>query len=171
MAQEGNALYQKYTKDGIAEYVAQQRGAKDSGWMVVGKEQIQVKQGAFSRRDASRMEGTIWREAKDDLTTAYGELLKQAGFSDADIARASFEQRQRLLEELGQKDMLRTSRGTPSRIDLVPVESREKVVQVIDHDLAATCYNSAIDPLATPTIDAYEKMELADRIRAVKLGE
>ncbi|HUW12498.1 MAG TPA: hypothetical protein VM537_22420, partial [Anaerolineae bacterium] len=100
-----------------------------------------------------------------------GKLLQRAGYSEADIAKASFEQRQRLLTEMGEKQLATTKRGTATKIDQVPETSRARVVTEIDQDLAATCYNSAVDPLATPTIDAYEKMELADRIRAVKVGE
>jgi len=166
---EGMALYDKYTKEGIRSSVAQARGAKDSGYMVIGHEQVMVKQGAFSARAAQRMEGEIWAEAKDSLRDAQGELLKRAGFKPAEIAQASFEQRARLLEEVGQKDLIKTGAGRVATIDKVPPEAREKVVQVVDYDLAATCSDSAIDPLALPTLDAYGKLELSDLIRATKI--
>jgi len=166
---EGIELYNKYTKEGIRSYVAQMRGAQDSGWMVVGKEQIQVRQGAFSVSAARRMEGELWAEAKEDMAEAMGQLLKRAGYSERDIAKADFYQLQRLLDELGDKELLITKSGRPSQIDRVPVESRERVTKLVDFDLAAVCEESATDPLALPTLDAYGKLELSDLIRATKI--
>ncbi len=145
------------------------RGAQDSGWMVIGKEQVQVRQGAFSVRAARRMEGEMWSQAKDEMSSAMGQLLRRAGYSTRDIAQASFEQRRRLLEELGRKQLLRTGAGRVSTIDKVPVDSRDRIVDLIDYDLAAIAENSAIDPLALPTLDAYGKLELSDLIRATKI--
>jgi len=171
LEQEGYELYKKYTKTGIQQYVAEKRGAKLSGWMTVGKEQVRVRQGAFSAAAAKRMEGELWKEGKGELSKAMGELLQRAGYSADDIAQASYEQRTRLLEELGNKDLQRISRGRVAKIDKVPMGSREQVVGGVDFDLAAICGNSAVDPLAMPTLDAYGKMELADKIRAVKVGD
>jgi hypothetical protein len=166
---EGMELYNKYTKEGIRSYVAQERGAKDSGWMVIGKEQVQIRQGAFSVRAARKMEGEIWAQAKDEMGEAMGQLLRRAGYSTRDISQASFEQRRRLLEELGRKQLLRTGAGRVSNIDKVPVDARDRIVDLIDYDLAAIAENSAIDPLALPTLDAYGKLELSDLIRATKI--
>jgi hypothetical protein len=166
---EGMELYEKYTKEGIRSGVAQARGAKDSGYMIVGKEQIMVRQGAFSARTAQRMEGEIWSEAKDALRDAQGELLKRVGFTEREITQASYEQRIRLLEELGRKELLRTGTGRPSTIDKVDPFLREQRVAGVDFDLAATCADSAIDPLALPTLDAYGKLELSDLIKATKI--
>jgi len=115
------------------------------------------------------MEAQIWREAKGELRDAAGELLQRAGFSAEDIAGANYEQRVKLLEELGQKDLLTTSSGRPSKIDAVPVEARARTVQAVDFDLAATCGNSALDPLSMPSLDAYQKMDLAEVIRSTKV--
>ena len=73
------------------------------------------------------------------------------------------------MEELGGKSLLQTGSGRVSVIDDVPVEARERVVELIDFDLAAIAENSAIDPLALPTLDAYSKLELSDLIRATKI--
>jgi hypothetical protein len=169
LREEGMELYNKYTKEGIRSSVAQMRGAQDSGWMVVGKEQIQVRQGAFSVSTARRMEGELWAEAKEDMAGAMGQLLQRAGYSPRDIARASFEQRRRLLDELGDKRLMRTARGRVSTIDEVPVDARERIVDLIDYDLAAIAEESATDPLALPTLDAYGKLELSDLIKATKI--
>jgi hypothetical protein len=164
-------LYEKYTKSGIRSYVAHKRGAKDSGYMVVGKEQILVKQGHFSRAAATRMEGQIWREAKDELSEAYGMFLKRAGFRESEIAKANYEQRQRLLSELAEKDVSRYQNGQPRQIDKVSARARARVVEEIDFDIAASARAAAQDPLATPGLDAYDMMETADYIRTIRLGE
>lgn len=166
---EGMELYNKYTKEGIRSSVAQMRGAKDSGWMVIGKEQVQVRQGAFSVRTARRIEGEMWSEAKDEMRGAMGQLLQRAGYSARDISQASFEQRRRLLDELGDKELMRTMSGRVSVIDKVPIDAREEITQLVDFDLAAIAESSAIDPLALPTLDAYGKLELSDLIRATKI--
>ena len=166
---EGMELYEKYTKEGIRSGVAQRRGAQASGYMVVGKEQVMVRQGAFSASAAQRMEGAIWRDAKDDLREAQGQLLERIGFKSSDIERASFEQRSKLLEEVGRKDLTRTGAGRVSTIDRVPEEAREKAVELVDFDLAASAADSAVDPLALPTLDAYGKLELSDLIKATKI--
>jgi len=171
LEKRGYDAYQRLTKTGIMSKVQEKRNAQDAGYMIVGKEQIAVKRGAFSVRTARRMQGTMWADAKDEMTDAAGKLLKQAGFTEPDIGQASYAQRMRLLEELGQKEVFVTARGTPSKIDAVPTGSRAMAVERIDYDLAATCENSAVDPLAMPTIDAYQDMELADQVRAVRLGE
>lgn len=170
LAAEGYALYKKYTKEGIQLDVARQRGAKASGYMVVGKEVVLVRRGAFSRRQAQRMEGELWADAKGDLSEAMGQLLQRAGFSPDDIAQADYYQRLRLMEELGQKEVLKTRSGRVSQIDRVPQDARAEVVDAVDFDLAAICANTAIDPLSVPTLDAYGKMELADMIRTTKAG-
>ena len=162
-------LYDKYTKEGIRSGVAQARGAQASGYMVIGKEQVVVRQGAFSARAAQRMEGEIWSDAKDALRDAQGELLKRIGFRESQIAQTSYEQRTRLLEEVGQKEMTRTGSGRVATIDRVPPEAREEVVGLVDFDLAAMAADSAIDPLALPTLDAYGKLELSDLIKATKI--
>lgn len=167
---EGYRQYQKYTKTGITLRVQEMRGAKESGYMQVGGKTILVKQGAFSVRQGQRIAGQLWAEGKEEMRVAAGDLLKRAGFTDSDIAEASFEQRIRLLEELGKKQVLTTKAGKTSRIDLVPEGARARVVEVLDYDLAATCEASATDPLSMPTIDAYRSMELADRVRTTILG-
>lgn len=167
---EGNRLYLNYTKEGIRQNVAAQRGAKDAGYMQVGGQWVEVKRGAFSVRAGARMEGEIWAQAKEDLSGAMGEFLRQAGYSAKDISQASFEQRRKLLEELGNKELSRTKAGRVSKIDLVPEKARTRTTTEIPHDLAATAANSALDPLNVPTLDAYGKMELADLIRHQKLG-
>jgi len=171
LTEEGRELYKKYTKEGIRSFVAQERGAQDSGYMVVGKEQILVRRGAFSVREAQRLECELWAGAKDDLSKAMSDLLKRAGYSSRDIAQANYSQRQRLLEELGNKELRTTKSGRVSTIDKVDPDRRAQIVDLIDYDLAATAANSALDPLALPTLDAYGKMELADLIRSTKLDE
>jgi hypothetical protein len=168
---EGMELYNKYTREGIQSTVAHMRGAKQSGWMVVGKEQIQVRQGAFSASAARRIEGEMWQQAKGEMSGAMGQFLQRAGYSAQDISQASFEQRRRLLEELGQKQLIQTGSGRVSVIDKVPVDARGQVVELADYDLAAIAENSAIDPLSLPTLDAYSKLELSDLIRATRIGE
>jgi hypothetical protein len=168
---DGYEMYKKYTKEGISLAVDEMRGAKESGYMVVGKEQVMVNRGAFSVRQGVRVKGDMWAEAKEEMTEAAGELLRQAGFSSRDIAQANFEQRRRLLAELGEMEMTRTGRGRVSRIDRVPETARESVLEAVDYDRAATYANSALDPLHLPTLDAYGKMETADLIRSVILGQ
>lgn len=168
---EGYSLYQKYAKEGIAQFVDEKRGAQESGYMIVGKEQVMVRQGAFSVRSATRMKGEMWASAKDELNAAMGELLQQAGFTSQDIAQANYEQRQRLLSEMGEMQVSRTGAGRISKIDKVPENARERVVSSTDYDQAATYAEAAIDPLNLPTLDAYGKMEAADLIRSVILGE
>ena len=168
---EGRDLYTRYTKEGIELDVMIRRGAKDSGYMGVGGEIVRIKQGRFSRREGQRMRGDLWQQAKESLREMQGDLLERAGFNPSEIAQSNFEQRTRLLQELGQKDVFTTKAGKPSKIDLVSAESRGRVTEAIDHDLAATCGVSGLDPLNMPTLDAYKKMELADRIRSMKLTD
>jgi len=167
---EGYDLYKKYTKEGIQVEVSERRGAQDSGYASVGKEIVLVREGRFSRAEAQRLEGELWKQAKDDLSQAFGDLLTQAGYAADDIGAASYEQRRKLLEELGNKDLLRTASGKVSKIDKVPEESRISAVEAIYHDLAATCGAAAEDPLNLPTLDAWGKMELADIIKTTKIG-
>ncbi len=169
LEKEGYDLYKQYTKEGIKLFVAEKRGAKESGYMVVGKEQILVRRGRFSAREAIRIEGEIWAGAKEKMSGAMGEMLGRMGFSEQDIAQADYFQRQRLLAEVGNKEMSQTKSGRTTRIDLVPVSAREQVIQVVDYDLAAIAATSAADPLTLPSLDAYGKMELADRIRKAKV--
>jgi hypothetical protein len=105
------------------------------------------------------------------MSKAMGMLLERAGYSQADIAQADFHQRKRLLDELGGKTLRTAKSGRISQIDKVPVEKRQEIIDLVDYDLAAICANSALDPLALPTLDAYGKMELADLIRSTKLDE
>jgi len=171
LQQEGYELYQKYTKSGIKQFVSEERGAKESGYMIVGKEQILVRQGAFSVRAAQRMEGQLWDKAKGELSGAIGEFLRLVGYTAQDISQANYYQRLRLLEELGQKKIALTKSGKVSTIDKVPKDARAETIEEVDFDLAATAQRVANDPLSVPTLDAYGKMELADEIRQTKLGE
>jgi len=168
LQRDGYSLYRKYTKEGIQSIVAERRGAMDSGYATVGHDVIMVKRGQFSRRAAQIMEGEIWAEAKEDLTEKIGDLLNQVGYSAESISQASYEQRLKLLQELGQKDLMRTAGGNVSRIDAVPPEIRELLADEIDFDLAAICADAGLDPLRLPTLDAWGKMELADIIRSTR---
>ncbi len=168
---EGYDLYKKYTQEGIKLHVAEKRAAQDSGYMTVGSEHIMVRRGRFSRATAQRMEGSMWEDAKGEVSKAMGKLLRRAGFSASDIKNADYNQRLRLLEELGAKELKTTSTGRASKIDDVTPEARAAVVAAIDYDLAATCGQAAIDPLSsTPDLDAYGKMELADYIKTTRAG-
>jgi hypothetical protein len=168
---EGLELYKKYTQDGIELTVQEKRNAQDSGYAIVGKEQVMVKQGAFSTKEAQRIEGRMWGTAKNELSDAAGELLQRAGYSEAEIAKADYFQRLKLLEELGSKEVVKNKNGRASRIDEVSADARERTVVGVDYDLAALSANAAVDPLSMPTIDAYGKLELADKIMAQKVGE
>lgn len=168
---ESYEQYKKYTREGIELKVSEERGAQDAGYAIVGSEQIMVKRGAFSRREAARMEGELWGRAKSELVGHQGELLKQAGFTTAEIERANFGQRSRLLREIGAKQVGQTARGKPARIDRVPASARARVTQGVGFDLAATALAAANDALALPSLGGYQKMELADIIRATKVNQ
>lgn len=167
---EGYDLYKKYSKEGIELHVSEMRAAKFDGYADVGGKVVQVKRGRFSVREAQRIEGQMWEQAKKDLSEAYGKLLEQAGYKSSDIAKANFHQRARLLEELGDKELRQTKSGRISQIDDVDREVRERMVESVNYDLAARCDLAADDPLATPTLDAYRKMELSDIINSTILG-
>jgi hypothetical protein len=147
-----------------------QRGAKMDGYADVGGQIVQVQRGQFSARKAQQIKGQIWQGAKDAMSEGYGELLKQAGYKADDIKNASFEQRRRLVEELGKKQVLTTDTGRISRIDDVPEDARTKAVSRLDYDQAAVCEWAAMDPLNLPTIDAYRKMQLADMIDSTRIS-
>ena len=66
---------------------------------------------------------------------------------------------------------MRTGKGNVSTIDKVDPFLREQRIAGIDFDLAAICEESATDPLALPTLDAYSKLELSDLIKATKITE
>ena len=170
LQQEGYDLYKKYTKEGIAIDVAEQRGAQESGYMIVGKEQVIVRQGAFSAREAQRIQGEVWAQAKSDVGAAIGDYLQDLGYSQDDISNADYFQRIKLLEELGNQDLSRTRAGRVSKIDDVPTDARSRVMSIVDLDTAATAADVAIDPLHVPTLDAYGKMELSDLIRSTKIA-
>ena len=162
--------YKKYTQDGIQLAVDIKRSARDSGYMNVGGESVMVKRGKFSRAEASRMRGSIWSRAKEDVHGRMGKLLQKAGYKPAEIARASFEQRQKLLQEIGQGDLAKTGRGKVANIDQVAVDARGRVRSKVPPTLAAKCAAAGDSPLNLPGIDAFAKMELADRIRTTKVG-
>jgi hypothetical protein len=166
---EGYDLYRKYSKEGIELAVMEKRAAKMDGYADVGGRVVQVQRGRFSVRKAQEIKGRMWQQAKDDLGSAYGELLKKVGYQARDIKDASFAQRRRLVEELGKKEMLMTESGRVSRIDDVSEEIRTKVVKQIDYDAASICEFAAMDPLNIPTIDAYRKMQLADVIDSTRV--
>jgi len=168
---EGYELYKKYSREGIRVHVAERRGAQDSHYQNVGKEVVLVRQGRFSRREAQRMEGELWASAKKEMEREAGVLLRQMGYSARDIGRANYEQRMRLIEELGRKRVARTKAGRISKIDQVPAESRERATSALDYDAAAVCAGVQGDPLNLPTLDAWGKMELADIIRTTRIGE
>lgn len=168
--QEAQKLYRKYTKEGISLEVATRRGAKDAGFANVGGNVVAIKRGQFSVREAQRLQGELWADAKGKLSESMGEYLQRAGYKASDISRANFEQRRKLLAELGQKEVYTTGRGAVSAIDSVPPESRQEVVARVDYDIAATAAVSAQDPLNLPTLDAYGRMSLAQKIRDIYLG-
>ena len=168
---EGYELYKKYTKEGIRVHVTERRGAQASHYQNVGKEVVLVREGRFSRREAQRMEGELWAGAKKELEREAGDLLRQMGYSARDIGQASYEQRMRLIEELGQKSVLRTRSGRISTIDKVPGASRERVTSTLDYDAAAVCAGVQGDGLNLPTVDAWGRMELADIIRTTRVGQ
>lgn len=170
LQKESLELYKKYTKEGIDLEVQGRRSAQDAGYACVGGEVVQVRRGRFSLASAQKLEAQLWREAKDKLTESYGEYLERLGFTRAEIARASYEQRQALLNELEDKALDLTARGTPKKIDDVPADARARVADAIGYDDAATCAQAAQDPLNLPSLDAYAKRELADRILSTKLS-
>lgn len=163
-------LYKNLTKPGIQLHVEEMRGAKDSGYMVVGSQQVLVKKGAFSVRAAAKMRGQMWAQAKETLGDHQGRLLRRAGFTNEEIRHANFFQRARLLKELGSMAMTKTKGGRTTRIDRVPVDARARSLLTILPDLAMTCLDSGNDPLSLPSLGGYKSMQWADTIRSVKLG-
>jgi hypothetical protein len=171
LERDANKAYEKYTKDGIQLAVDIKRGARDSGYANVGGEVVQVKRGQFSRREAARMQGEVWSRAKEELSGRMGGLLQKAGYKPTEIARASFEQRQKLLKEVGQGDLMRSGRGKPTTIDDVSPDARGRVRSQVSPILANRCGMAGDSPLNLPGIAAFDKMQLADRIKATKVGD
>jgi hypothetical protein len=164
---EGYDLYKKYTKEGIALRVDEERNAKDAGYMVVGGKQIAVKQGAFSKRRAAYMVLERWNVAREELSEEVGAwLLGRTDYTEADIAQADYYQRLKLLDEMGKKEIRRTRSGKVGKIDNVPEDKRAQVIDAIDYDVAATAETAALDPLHLPSLQAYQKMEAADLLRS-----
>ena len=169
LERESRDLYKKYSREGVQLNVMEQRGARDSGYMNVGGHSVQVKRGRFSRRQAQRIQGDLWAHAKEDLSRAMGEQLETYGFRPTDIAQATYEQRIKLMNELGHKELARTARGKASKIDAVSEESRGQVIESLGFDKAAQAASIAQDPLNLPSLDAYGKAELADWIRSTRI--
>ena len=167
---EAQDAYKKYTQEGIQLATDIKRGAVDSGYMNVGGESVMVKRGKFSRNEASRMRGEVWSQAKEELYGRMGGLLQKAGYRAREIAKANYEQRQKLLAEIGQGDLARSGRGKVSTIDDVGPDVRGRVRQSVSPILASRCALAGDSPLNLPGIGAYDKMALADRIRSTKVG-
>jgi len=163
---ESMELYKKYTKDGIMLKVAEMRGAKDGGYANIGGDVVQVRRGQFSVRSAQKIEGQMWREAKGELTEEYGNYLQKLGYSPKEITSATYEQRQSLLREIGDKQMLTSGRGRPRRIDGVSPEARARIIEQVDYAEANRAAAAGRDPLALPSLDAYGKRQTAERILA-----
>ncbi len=170
LERQANETLQKYTKAGIKIAVGEERGAKDAGVANVGGRLVEIKKGKFSVRQAQRLEGQYWAEAKEELSQAMGGFLIDMGYTPHEIARANFEQRRRLFEEMGNKAILQTPSGRISKIDDVPIDARDRVVEQLGFDWAATCEVVADDPINVPTFDPYAKLQTADRIKGRFFG-
>lgn len=168
--ERGYDILKRYDKDGIVSHVASMRHAEDAGYMGVGGEMVMVKKGAFSVREGQRIVAREWEQAKREMSDAMGDFLTQVGFNPAEIAKANYQQRQSLLEELGQMALRVTSSGKPSKIDDVSPDARARVVSKIDPDAAATAGTSASDPLNLPSFGLAKLFDTAVDIRALHGG-
>ena len=163
---EGYELYKQYDLEGISIQVDEMRNAQeDTVASLVGGQWVTCNRGKFSRREAARIKAQQWDQAKETLGEAMGQQLTQAGYRASEIAGTSFQQRQRLLRELGEGRIVTTRAGNVSRIGGVSATARERVLQRATLRVRADAARTALSPVDVPTIGAYRKMELADLIR------
>lgn len=117
----------------------------------------------------ARQLGRQSREAADEMQTW---ALLQAGFGDEEVAGLNPQQRRRLLEEIGQGDLLRTPSGRISQIDAVDPERRAELLETVGQELQGLAERVSTDPEADL---AYWWMELADtaelKAQAAAAGE
>lgn len=163
---EGYDLYKRYDLQGIAFQVDEMRGAReDPTASLVGGQWVICKRGAFSRAKAAKVKATMWGDAKDLLADEMGKQLTAAGFGSKEIADTTYKQRQNLLRELGGGRIETTRSGRPARIGKVPRFARQRVINTSSYRIKANAARTALDPVDTPTVGAYRKLQIADLIR------
>lgn len=111
-----------------------------------------VTAGALSRAEERRLLQTFTRETRDYEARLADWILREAGFTAGDLADLNLQQRQKLLQELAQGDLLRQADGvTASTIGSVPGGRRETVIKGMPEpvkDLVQTHFSGTTqDPL------------------------
>ncbi len=167
---EARRLSKVQDKDYLQHTVRQQRRAVTTTEMAFGQETA-VSRGAFSRREAARRVSEEWAGGREGLREELGTFLEEAGFKPEDIAKTNLQQRQRLLEELGEGEISRTKRGPPRKIDEVDVEAREAAIARTDPETAALAKGIAETPTIHPDLDPQRRFAVAARIRNLIFGD
>lgn len=161
-AEQTHKLELVATEVGRQSKVAQVSGRQPE-WGTGAFAEEMVTAGALSRTQEREMLQQLTREARKQEAGMVDWLLKEAGYNANDLADLNLQQRERLLQELGQGDLLRQASGDPSTIGPVAAARRETIIErmpqpvrdIVEEHFAA----SASDPL------------MAARNRWEKLGE
>jgi hypothetical protein len=107
---------------------------------------VRGRQGGISRRAARELEEGLSREARAAALEDMGTVLERAGFTPDELSHLDYQQRRRILEEIGQGDLSRTQRGKPATIDDIPAERRAELIGVAQPDVARIAGATATEP-------------------------
>ena len=163
-------LQQRYTREGIQGTVQFERAGTPERMYAFGKE-IEGTRGRFGRREAERRAREYWREALEDVAERYGKLLEEAGYTAEEIAPLNYEQRRRLLEEIGNGRLTRTAAGRPASIGGIDPLRRGEVLARVPEGTAARAREAAQSLLDAPGLEAGRLYRVSEMIRAWHLGE
>lgn len=92
-------------------------------------EDVMVTAGALSRSEERKLMQGLTQRARMVEEEFVSWALRQAGYTEGDLASLNLQQQERLLLELGQGDVLRTPGGAVSRIGGVAEARRAKVIE------------------------------------------
>ena len=157
-AQEARLLGDEFGRRSVAALEAERLPE----WGQVGGQEAMVRRGRLSFAQEQERVAELTGEARTAAEQTMSWVLRESGFADEEVQGLTFAQRQRLTEEIGQGDLLRTGAGRPAKIDAIEPERRQAVLSQLSQPVREAAFGVGMEPESAV---GYRWQELAEEAR------
>jgi len=142
--------------------MAAQEAERLPEWGQIGGQEARVRRGRLSFAQEQERVGELAQVARGTAEETVQWVLGEAGFSADEMAGLNWQQQQRLVEEIGQGELLKTGAGRPVKIDAIDVDRRAELLQQSSEGLKEAAFGVGMEPEAA---GGYRWQEVAGEAR------
>ena len=142
--------------------MAAQEAQRLPEWGQMGGQEAIVRRGRLSFAQEQGRVGELAQAARGTAEETVQWVLGEAGFSADEMAGLNWQQQQKLVEEIGQGELLKTGAGRPVKIDAIDVERRAELLQQLPSQVQEAAFGVGMEPEAA---GGYRWQEVATEAR------